>query len=761
MAAMSELSKPQSSGEPSDYKRKIIIEDLTDNDQRLDLYTYLSKFGTLKSCDMPKDTDTMRRAVIVYQELKSVDNLMKKENRPHILNDHVIYIYREIRAAPNLKKLRAQRDVCTLSLCVKPPHVIPEDEFKRHFAHYGAIVGVDRAENDIKITYDDYDPVDKAIQDNPHVFDNIPYSVEKYSDSATINNSTNISGTPTPNFQEQAASEHQKSKSALVNLSNNQSNVDPPRSTGSLDGTKDLLHSDLNNRRQITSPVTVIDDRSLGNDGRLFEHAIKGMKEQANPDLPNDVPTEWNSRNLQSGEAGGQDEVRIIYYRNNPMQLAAIKIYSSEAKTKKNNKGLDDYFKERRMRAHRELVALKALQGVKNVSKLTTYTNDYTNIPDTQEDAIAGQKTYWTIMCYIDGRTLEQFMETYGTIDLLNAVKLTQKLLLTIKNIHASGVVHRDIKPSNLLVVCDKNATIETAKIHVIDFGLSYIENREDDVDWSSFEEKEKFQQTHFGATIGNAFFRVPQLNSAAWKNKTHKEQNVLLHVRRSPTIDASSVCAILFWLLTDIEPGLKHRDESNLAPHQNEEAKMKIMMKIDEAVNQIGLSPLWIADLTVIKRISKKLLPELRTQLKNYVMTTFDKGFESAEYQWTVEQLEYRLKSICHVLEQDIIPPDQHLSSITKSLLSLEPGRRLSSPYPTKLIFHKVSLAYESAKAKFVAQHSPCSWYDGHCHWLEYRQDVTERRNYDLLSYQRNKQNWMLIIVCSVHFNENGDILH
>ncbi len=66
--------------------------------------------------------------------------------------------------------------------------------------------------------------------------------------------------------------------------------------------------------------------------------------------------------------------------------------------------------------------------------------------------------------------------------------------------------------------------------------------------------------------------------------------------------------------------------------------------------------------------------------------MTTFDKGFEHAEYQWTVEQLEYRLESICHLLEQNTVPLDQQLSNITKSLLSLEPATGLSSSYPIKL---------------------------------------------------------------------------
>ncbi len=79
--------------------------------------------------------------------------------------------------------------------------------------------------------------------------------------------------------------------------------------------------------------------------------------------MPDDVPPEWTSKNSQSGEAGGQGEVRIVYYNKNLEQLAAIKIYSVAAKTKSDKQNSEDCDKERRMRAHRELTALKKLRG--------------------------------------------------------------------------------------------------------------------------------------------------------------------------------------------------------------------------------------------------------------------------------------------------------------------------------------------------------------------------------------------------------------
>lgn len=84
-------------------------------------------------------------------------------------------------------------------------------------------------------------------------------------------------------------------------------------------------------------------------------------------DCPNDVPPEWTIKPSRLGEAGGQGEVRVVCYKNNEQKLAAMKIYQIAPKTTKKNKDLEDYYKERRMRAHRELIALKKLKGYKTI----------------------------------------------------------------------------------------------------------------------------------------------------------------------------------------------------------------------------------------------------------------------------------------------------------------------------------------------------------------------------------------------------------
>ena len=80
------------------------------------------------------------------------------------------------------------------------------------------------------------------------------------------------------------------------------------------------------------------------------------------PKLPDDTPMDWSPGNSPLGEAGGQGEVYIIYYKGDVANRAAIKIYPVQDGVR-NNIHRTEHLKERRMRAHRELVALKELQG--------------------------------------------------------------------------------------------------------------------------------------------------------------------------------------------------------------------------------------------------------------------------------------------------------------------------------------------------------------------------------------------------------------
>ena len=56
------------------------------------------------------------------------------------------------------------------------------------------------------------------------------------------------------------------------------------------------------------------------------------------------------------------------------------------------------------------------------------------------------------VMELIEGKNLEQFVNTNGPIPWKDAVKIMTRLLDTLQYVHEHNIVHRDIKPGNIMV---------------------------------------------------------------------------------------------------------------------------------------------------------------------------------------------------------------------------------------------------------------------------------------------------------------------
>ncbi|CAD8119266.1 unnamed protein product [Paramecium sonneborni] len=68
---------------------------------------------------------------------------------------------------------------------------------------------------------------------------------------------------------------------------------------------------------------------------------------------------------------------------------------------------------------------------------------------------------------YVDGQTLERFINEHGTqLHQTEIQSIMRQILLAIIYIHEQGLLHRDIKPDNIMI--DKNLNIK-----LIDFGLA------------------------------------------------------------------------------------------------------------------------------------------------------------------------------------------------------------------------------------------------------------------------------------------------
>jgi serine/threonine-protein kinase len=95
------------------------------------------------------------------------------------------------------------------------------------------------------------------------------------------------------------------------------------------------------------------------------------------------------------------------------------------------------------------------------------------------------------VMEYVEGESLEKFLDRQKRLHLYDVVYILKQVLLAIGYAHAKGYIHRDLKPSNIILNQEGIAKI-------MDFGISK----------SLFDEKE-FTRT--GAKIGTVYYMSPE----------------------------------------------------------------------------------------------------------------------------------------------------------------------------------------------------------------------------------------------------------
>lgn len=91
------------------------------------------------------------------------------------------------------------------------------------------------------------------------------------------------------------------------------------------------------------------------------------------------------------------------------------------------------------------------------------------NIVEIYDYGRSDDGTYYYVMEYLSGMSLEQLIKRHGALPPGRVVFLMRQICLALESAHAAGMVHRDIKPSNIMVTChhDKYDIIK-----LLDFGL-------------------------------------------------------------------------------------------------------------------------------------------------------------------------------------------------------------------------------------------------------------------------------------------------
>ncbi len=85
----------------------------------------------------------------------------------------------------------------------------------------------------------------------------------------------------------------------------------------------------------------------------------------------------------------------------------------------------------------------------------------------------------YIVMEYVDGETLQDYMDRLGALVPDDAVEIICQVLSTLDVIHHAGLVHRDIKPSNIMLVKARRPRLFTK---LLDFGIAKAVN--EDWDW-------------------------------------------------------------------------------------------------------------------------------------------------------------------------------------------------------------------------------------------------------------------------------------
>jgi serine/threonine-protein kinase len=83
---------------------------------------------------------------------------------------------------------------------------------------------------------------------------------------------------------------------------------------------------------------------------------------------------------------------------------------------------------------------------------------------------IPKEDTYWMIMEYVEGKTLEDWLLVHKKITHQLAASIAVQMLDGLYHAHRKGIIHRDIKPANVMIN-------EEGEVKIMDFGIARIRN--------------------------------------------------------------------------------------------------------------------------------------------------------------------------------------------------------------------------------------------------------------------------------------------
>ncbi len=155
--------------------------------------------------------------------------------------------------------------------------------------------------------------------------------------------------------------------------------------------------------------------------------------------------------------------------------------------------------------------------------------------------------TFYYVMEYLPGLSLQELVEKHGPLCPSRAVHLLRQVCQALREAHGIGLIHRDIKPSNV-IVCQRGAIPDVAKL--LDFGLvhSMVLDGQDE------------KLTVLGTIVGSPPFMSPE--QAAGTDKVDSRSDIY------------SLGAVAYFLLTGQAPFVRDTAMKMLMAHAYEPVK-------------------------------------------------------------------------------------------------------------------------------------------------------------------------------------------
>jgi hypothetical protein len=253
-----------------------------------------------------------------------------------------------------------------------------------------------------------------------------------------------------------------------------------------------------------------------------------------------------NSRKVSKRDIKNDDTVAfLIEYDNADREIYEREWTVSQALTGKFTKE----YKDKYIR----FSLLVGVKGVLRLKKLNSESNDDEQRFDTKNHLSL-------ITDYGPANTLKNFVKEIhrGGFRVLQAVQLVQILIKIIQKVHANGILHQNLGPESILIRWDwENNPANKAELVLTDFSHAHIKSKKNSrMNQSSLE----------------CWYKPPQADAESF--------------RYTSTIDASSICAILLWLLTNTVP----RHDQDILPHQQDNVKDQLDSKITHAVRDASM---------------------------------------------------------------------------------------------------------------------------------------------------------------------------